>query len=75
MGKGSRVFSSCLEKRDIGESLHSSHDNNVFSSERVDTRFKNNNDLKKKKNLTLEKMLLSPVSLSNNIKSNESLMK
>lgn len=68
------MFSSCLEKRDTGESLHSSHDNNVFSIERVDTRFKNNNDLKKK-NLTLEKMLLSPVSLSNNIKSNESLMK
>ena len=69
------MFSSFLEKRDTGESLHSSHDNNVFSMERVDTRFKNNNDLKKKKNLTLEKMLLSPVSLSNNIKSNESLMK
>lgn len=74
--KVARVFSSYLEKRYMDESLHFSHDNNVFSSERVDTRFKNNNDFffKRKPN-SLEKMFLSPVSLSNNIKSNESLMK
>ena len=73
--KVARVFSSCLEKRDMGESLHFSHDNNVFSSKRDDTRFKNNNNFFLKKPNSLEKMFLSPVSLSNDIKSNESLMK
>lgn len=72
--KVARVFSSCLEKRDMGEFFIFHMITMFLAARELILGLKITIIFFKKPN-SLEKMFLSPVSLSNDIKSNESLMK